>query len=63
MSLRNLDNETLAKIQGLVEVRFSGRDKLYSVASHLDDSQRSSVCRKLADHLAGHAAELQQILL
>ena len=25
--------------------------------------KRSRVCRKLADHLAGHAAELQQLLL
>ena len=62
MRLKNLDDTTLSKIQEMVEVTFAGRDRLYSAASHLDDEDRSEICRELADHLAGHAAELQQIL-
>ena len=62
MRLKNLDDKTLSKIQEMVEVTFAGRDKLYSAASHLDDEDRREICRELADHLAGHAAELQQIL-
>ena len=62
MRLKNLDDKTLSKIQEMVEVTFAGRDKLYSAANHLDDEERREICRQLADHLAGHAAQLQQIL-
>lgn len=62
MRLKNLDDKTLSKIQEMMEVTFAGRDKLYSAANHLDDEERRDICRKLADHLAGHAIQLQQIL-
>lgn len=62
MRLKNLDDKTLSKIQEMVEVTFAGRDRLYSAANHLDNDERREICRELADHLAGHAAELQQIL-
>lgn len=63
MTLRGLDQVTLAEIQKLVEANFAGRDELYAAAGKLDDEARKQVCRKLADHLGGHAAELQQVLL
>lgn len=57
-----LDDATLRKLQTLVEANFTGRDELYAAAKSLNDEDRKNVCRKLAEHLAGHAAELQQIL-
>ena len=57
-----LDKTTLAKIRELVEANFGSRDELYAAADSLDDEDRERVCRRLAEHLAGHAAELQQVL-
>jgi uncharacterized protein (TIGR02284 family) len=57
-----LDDTTLRKLQELVEANFAGRDELYAAADSLNDEDRKRVCRRLAEHLAGHAAELQQIL-
>jgi uncharacterized protein (TIGR02284 family) len=62
MALKKLDGETLARIQEMVEVSFAGRDKLYCAANQMENAERSNICRQLADHLAGHACELQQIL-
>ena len=63
MTLRGLDQVTLTEIQKLVEANFAGRDELHAAAEKLDDEARKQVCRRLADHLGGHAAELQQVLL
>ena len=56
------DRKALEKIQKLIEANFAGRDELQAAAESLDDEARQRVCRQLADHLAGHAAELQQIV-
>jgi hypothetical protein len=56
------DETTLAKIRELVEANFGSRDELYAAADSLDGEDRERVCRRLAEHLAGHAAELQQLL-
>jgi hypothetical protein len=58
-----LDANTLAAIRRLVESNYVGRDELYAAADVLDNDARQSVCRRLAEFLAAHAAELQQILL
>jgi uncharacterized protein (TIGR02284 family) len=57
-----LNREALDQIQKLIEANFSGRDELYAAARSLDHEARRKVCRRLAEHLAGHAAELQQIV-
>lgn len=62
MTRMELNPETLVKIQQLIVANFAGRDELYAAAQSLDDSARQQVCRRLAEHLAGHAVELQQIL-
>jgi uncharacterized protein (TIGR02284 family) len=54
--------EDLGKFQELIEANFTGRDELYAAARSMDDEARQQVCRRLAEHLAGHAAELQQIV-
>lgn len=59
---RNLPDALIRRIEELVDASFSGRDELYAAADTLDDEKRSNVCRQLADHLADHATELQQIL-
>lgn len=59
----NLPPKMIARIEELVDVSFSGRDELYAAAKTLDDDRRSNVCKQLADHLAGHAIELQQLLM
>ena len=63
MTPYHLNQTTLAKIRELIEANFAVRDELYAAAESLDDEARKKVCRRLADHLGGHAAELQQILL
>lgn len=60
---RELDKQTLEAIRRLVEANYVGRDMLYAAAEMMDDDTRDSVCRRLAEFLAGHAAELQQILM
>ena len=58
----NMPPEALDRIQKLVEANFAGRDELYAAAESLDDERRKAVVRQLADHLANHAIELQQIV-
>lgn len=60
---RNLPPQAVRRIEELVDASYSGRDELYAAADALDDERRSQVCRQLADHLAGHATELQQLLM
>ena len=60
---RNLPPKIVRRIKELVDASFSGRDELYAAAETLDDEKRSNVCRQLANHLAGHAIELQQLLI
>ena len=60
---RDLSPKIIRRVQELVDASYAGRDELYAAADTLDDDKRSKVCRQLADHLAGHAAELQQLLL
>ncbi len=62
MAHMELNQEAMGRIQKLIEANFTGRDELYAAAQSLDDEARRRVCRRLADHLAGHAAELQQIV-
>jgi uncharacterized protein (TIGR02284 family) len=57
-----LSPQTLDRIQQLISANFAVRDELYAAARSLDDEARQQVCRRLAEHLAGHAVELQQIL-
>ncbi len=59
---RPMDDKTLAKIQELIERNFTGRDELYAAAQSMDDDARKQICRRLADHLADNAIELQQIV-
>jgi uncharacterized protein (TIGR02284 family) len=57
-----LDEATLRKLQRLVEANFAGRDELYAAANSLNSADRENVCKRLAEHLAANAIELQQIL-
>jgi hypothetical protein len=63
MRNHRLGDATLAKIRELIEANFAGRDELYAAAETLDDEARKKVCRRLAEHLAGHAVELEKIAL
>jgi uncharacterized protein (TIGR02284 family) len=63
MQPHTLSPATLANIQELIESNYAGRDELYAAVETLDDDARKNVCRRLAEHLGGHAAELEQILL
>jgi hypothetical protein len=60
---RKLNHSTLKAIRELIEANFAGRDELYAAVETLDDDARRNICVRLAEHLAGHAAELSQILL
>jgi uncharacterized protein (TIGR02284 family) len=62
MTRMELNPRTLDTIQQLISANFAGRDELYAAASSLNNEARQSVCRRLAELLAGHAVELQQIL-
>ena len=55
--------ELVKQIEQLVDASFAGRDDLYAAAESLDDDVRSNICRRLAEYLAKHATELQQLLL
>ena len=59
---RNLSPQMIQRIEELVDASFSGRDELCAAAKTLDDARRSNICKQLADHLAHHAIELQQLL-
>jgi uncharacterized protein (TIGR02284 family) len=63
MMLRLMDRATLPCLQDLIQANFAGRDRLYAAAATLDDRAQKTVCRRLADQLADHAAELQQVVL
>jgi uncharacterized protein (TIGR02284 family) len=63
MTLHQLSASTLERIRELIDANFTGRDELYAAVETLDDEARKGVCRRLAEHLADHAAELEQILL
>ncbi|MCA9198273.1 MAG: hypothetical protein KDA87_12075 [Planctomycetales bacterium] len=58
----NVPPKLIERLEELVDASFSGRDELYAAAKTLDDHRRSNVCKQLADHLASHAIELQQLL-
>ncbi|MHB0958517.1 MAG: hypothetical protein ACYC0X_16790 [Pirellulaceae bacterium] len=60
---RQLSEPTLAKIRELIEANFAGRDEMYAAAETFDDVARKNICKRLAEHLAAHAVELNQILL
>lgn len=59
---RELSPQMITRIEELVDASFCGRDELYAAAKTLDDERRSRICHQLAEHLAGHAIELQQLL-
>lgn len=58
----NLDVETLIKMQRLIEANFTGRDELYAAADSMNNQSREHICRRLAEHLAANAVELQQLV-
>lgn len=58
----NLPPQAIRRIEELIDASFAGRDELYAAAETLDNDQRTNICRQLADHLAAHATELQQLL-
>jgi len=62
MTRMEFNPATLDKIQQLITANFAGRDELYAAARSLDNDARQRVCQRLAEHLAGQAVELQQIL-
>lgn len=57
------DKTTVGGLQELLKTLFTRRDELYAVAELLSDEDHSRICRRLADQLGGHAADLQQIIL
>ncbi len=59
---RQLDRETLAILQKLIEGNFTGRDELQAAADSLDDRDLKGICRRLSRQLADHAIELQQLV-
>ena len=62
-SLESLDDRTEQAIVDLIRLNFSARESLYAAANALDNEQLAEICRRLADDLGGHAAELQQLVL
>jgi uncharacterized protein (TIGR02284 family) len=58
-----MDQSTLPCLQELIHVNFAARDELYAAAAAVDDEGYRVVCQRLADQLAGHAVDLQQIVL
>ncbi len=62
MFARHLDSITLERLHELIEANFNARDSLYTAAESLEDDDQAHVCVRLADSLAGHAVELQQIV-
>lgn len=59
---RTLPPQLMHRIEELIDTSYSGRDKLHAASELLDDDTRSHVTEQLANHLANHAAELQQLL-
>lgn len=60
---QNLPPLVVRRIEELIDASYAGRDELYAAADALDDQQRRNVCLGLAEHLANHAVELQQLLV
>ena len=60
---RMLDPQSLGAIRGLVSTNYRGRNELTAAAEVIDDKTQEGVCRRLADVLGGHAADLQQVLI
>ena len=60
--MTHLPPEMIRSIEELIDASYSGRDELYAAAELLDDDRRSRVCKRLAEHLAKHAIELQQLV-
>lgn len=50
-------------LQDLLRILFMRRAELYAVANLLDDDDHTHICRRLADQLGGHAANLEQVIL
>jgi len=58
-----IDEATLEIVQDLIRTNLVSRDGLYAAADKLDGPALQKVCRRLADELAGHVADLQQLVL
>jgi uncharacterized protein (TIGR02284 family) len=58
-----IDQSTLDLVQDLIRTNLVSRDSLYAAADKLDGPALQRVCRRLADELGGHVADLQQLLL
>ncbi len=61
--INEIDQATLDGIQDLIRTNLVSRDSLYAAAKNLDSETLQRICRRLADELGGHVAELQQFLL
>jgi uncharacterized protein (TIGR02284 family) len=61
--VNQIDQATLDEIQDLIRTNLVSRDSLYAAAKNLDSETLQRICRRLADELGGHVAELQQFLL
>ena len=53
---------TIDGLKELVEVLLRRRDELYSIAKLLTDQDQMLICRRIADQLGGHAADLLQVI-
>jgi hypothetical protein len=58
-----LNDQNLDTIQCLIEANRECRDELYAAAELLDDEPGKNVCRRLAEYLAGHVVDLQQLVI
>jgi uncharacterized protein (TIGR02284 family) len=58
-----IDQGTLDTVQDLIRTNLVSRDGLYAAATKLDGAALQRICRRLADELGGHVADLQQLLL
>ena len=62
-STTEIDQTTLDELQDLIRTNLVARDSLYTAAENLDNETLQKICRRLADELGGHVAELEQFLL
>lgn len=56
------DDQTVDRLQSLLNDTFEARDTLQAAANRLRDSDRRTICRWLANRMGGHAATLQQVI-
>ncbi len=62
MNRHDYDEQTLSKIQQLIEANQACREKLYAAARTLNDEERQCDCVELARYLREHEDVLKRIL-